>query len=194
MTSKKQLPSEPQKARLLPSWPLPNYAYVPGRLPHPSRDPAAHQTGCPPAPATKLDPADWASNLHYLRGIDLFNCGYYWEAHEAWETLWHLAGRRGRVADFLKALIALAAAGVKARADSPSGAAHHARRACSLFESLLADTPTDSDHPLGFSLPDLIRHARSMEANTTNLNPGDGVPVPVVMPFPLKPRIPPPSG
>ncbi|TGQ49534.1 DUF309 domain-containing protein, partial [Mesorhizobium sp. M1C.F.Ca.ET.210.01.1.1] len=24
-------------------------------------------------------------------GIDLFNHGYYWEAHEAWEPLWHAA-------------------------------------------------------------------------------------------------------
>ncbi len=194
VTSKKRLPFDPQETRLLPSWPLPNYAYVPGRFPHPSRDPTAHQTGSPPAPATKLDPAHWATNLHYLRGIDLFNCGYYWEAHEAWETLWHLAGRRGMVANFLKALIALAAAGVKTRAATPSGSAHHARRARSLFETLLPDTPADSNRFFGLSLPDLIHHARSIEKNTNDLTPSPGIPVPIVMPFRLSPRIPLPLG
>lgn len=46
----------------------------------------------------------------YLRGIDLFNHGFYWESHEAWEAVWISAGRRGSVADFLKALIKVAAA------------------------------------------------------------------------------------
>jgi hypothetical protein len=50
----------------------------------------------------------------YLRGIDLFNFGYWWESHEAWEGLWRACGRRGPAADFLKGLIKLAAAGVKA--------------------------------------------------------------------------------
>ncbi|MER9007639.1 DUF309 domain-containing protein [Mesorhizobium sp. M0862] len=26
-------------------------------------------------------------------GIDLFNHGYYWEAHEAWEPLWQTANQ-----------------------------------------------------------------------------------------------------
>ena len=32
----------------------------------------------------------------------LFNAGYYWEAHEVWEGLWHAYGRRGATADVLK--------------------------------------------------------------------------------------------
>jgi hypothetical protein len=57
----------------------------------------------------------------YLRGIDLFNHGFYWESHEAWEAVWISAGRRGSVADFLKALIKVAAAGVKAREGREAG-------------------------------------------------------------------------
>ncbi len=69
----------------------------------------------------------------YLYGIDWFNHGYYWEAHEAWEGLWNACGRRGPTGSFLKALIALAAAGLKARGGNPRGVAAHARRAVELF-------------------------------------------------------------
>ncbi len=31
----------------------------------------------------------------FLWGLDLFNHGYYWEAHEAWEGLWQVADRDG---------------------------------------------------------------------------------------------------
>ncbi len=48
-----------------------------------------------PQPA-ELIVDDWLRCRDYLRGIDLFNHGYYWEAHEVWEGLWHTAGHRGR--------------------------------------------------------------------------------------------------
>jgi len=67
------------------------------------------------------DPANWQASAEYLRGIELFNHGYYWESHEVWESLWHAAGRTGPIADFLKGLIALAAAGVKVREGKAAG-------------------------------------------------------------------------
>jgi predicted metal-dependent hydrolase len=67
--------------------------------------------------------------------MDLFNHGYYWEAHEAWESLWHAAGRTGPVADFLKGLIKLAAAGVKVAEGNQDGARSHAKRAAELFRA-----------------------------------------------------------
>ena len=57
----------------------------------------------------------WALSPAYLRGVELFNAGYYWEAHESWEALWHAHGRRGPTAGVLQGLIKLAAAGVKIR-------------------------------------------------------------------------------
>ncbi|WP_292396668.1 DUF309 domain-containing protein, partial [Mesorhizobium sp.] len=42
--------------------------------------------------------------------IDLFNHGYYWEAHEAWEPLWHTAKQSTQHRLFFKGLILLAAA------------------------------------------------------------------------------------
>jgi predicted metal-dependent hydrolase len=42
------------------------------------------------------------------RGIDLFNSGRYWDAHEAWEHEW-MADRKGLDAGFYKGLIQVAA-------------------------------------------------------------------------------------
>jgi predicted metal-dependent hydrolase len=42
------------------------------------------------------------------RGIDLFNSGRYWDAHEAWEHEW-MADRKGPDAGFYKGLIQVAA-------------------------------------------------------------------------------------
>ena len=41
-------------------------------------------------------------------GVDLFNRGLYWEAHEAWEEAW-MPDRRGPEAAFFKGLIQVAA-------------------------------------------------------------------------------------
>ncbi len=108
---------------------LPPYSYVPGHSPHPVSDPAGHMFDEPHQLAEPLLPDHWQASAEYRYGVDLFNHGYYWEAHEAWESLWHAAGRKGRVADFLKGLIKLAAAGVKAREGNPRGVRRHADRA-----------------------------------------------------------------
>jgi hypothetical protein len=113
---------------------LPPYSYVPGQHPHPISDPAGHSHGHPPETAAPLDDAQWRTNEVWLWAIDLFNHGFYWEAHEAWEGLWHAAGRRGPTADFLKGLIKLAAAGVKAHEGRPEGVKLHAARAAQLLE------------------------------------------------------------
>ena len=71
--------------RWLPEKNFPSYAYLPGRQPHPVRDPAGHSyqsEAMPLAAGVSLN-----SNI-FLWGLDLFNHGYYWEAHEAWEGLW----------------------------------------------------------------------------------------------------------
>ena len=42
------------------------------------------------------------------RGIELFNAGRYWDAHEAWEEAW-MPDRKGPDGDFYKGLIQVAA-------------------------------------------------------------------------------------
>jgi uncharacterized protein len=113
---------------------LPPYSYVPGQHPHPTSDPDGHSYGHAPERAEPMSDANWRHNETWLWAIDLFNHGFYWEAHEAWEGLWHAAGRRGPTADFLKGLIKLAAAGVKAHEGRPEGVKLHAARAAELLE------------------------------------------------------------
>src|SRR6266496_2854246 len=95
------LMSSTPEPRLVPDMPLPPYAHVPGRTPHPISDPRGHSFGArhelPDAP----DEKHWQQCRAYQYGIDLFNHGYYWEAHEAWEGLWHACGRGGRMGSFL---------------------------------------------------------------------------------------------
>src|SRR5262249_23073005 len=83
----------------------------------------------------------------------------YWEAHEVWEGLWQACGRRGVTADFLKGLIRLAAAGVKARAGKPEGVRSHARAAGRLFEHVARKRGEAAPRYLGLSLDELRRHA-----------------------------------
>jgi uncharacterized protein len=125
-----------ERTRHLPDIALPRYSYVPGHFPHPFSSSAGHRFGHDLQAATQPDPERWRESLHYLLGIDLFNHGFYWEAHEAWESLWHVCGRRGQLATFFKALIHLAAAGVKAREPRLEGVLSHARRAKELLEEL----------------------------------------------------------
>jgi hypothetical protein len=160
MTTERAL-SDPAP-RLVPDLPFPRYAHVPGQTPHPHSDPRGHSYGPPAAPAAPLDPAHWPESRVYLYGLDLFNHGYYWEAHEAWEGLWHACGRAGTVADLLKGLIKLAAAGVKHREGRPAGVRSHAGRAERLVRAVAAAVGGEQPHLLGLDLGGLARLAESI--------------------------------
>lgn len=137
--------------------PLPPYTFIPGKRPHPHSDPAGHRFQ--PPPATVPEPATWRQCQGYVYGIDLFNHGYYWEAHEAWEGAWNAASRRGTTAEFLKALIQLAVAGVKHLEGIPEGVAKHARRAAELCRDVAA---CGDDVFLGFRIETLIALAEAV--------------------------------
>lgn len=110
-------------ARYAPQHPFPPYAFLPGRDPHPTRHPAGHSYGAPEAPSAH-HPADaWRANEEYLYGVDLYNHGYLWEAHEAWEGLWHAAKHDALQAELLQGLIQCTAAALKVRMEQPSGLA-----------------------------------------------------------------------
>jgi len=49
-----------------------------------------------------------SSTPRLLRGVELFNSGLYWEAHEVWEEEWK-PDRKGPDAGFYKGLIQVAA-------------------------------------------------------------------------------------
>lgn len=120
--------------RYLPSKPFPPYAFIPGKFPHPEK--AGGHMENEEVVVTPLSEDSFLENEGYLYGIDLFNNGFYWESHVWWEALWNEAGRKGDTADFLKALIKLAAGGVKEGLDQEAVATGHQERAIEIFEPL----------------------------------------------------------
>jgi uncharacterized protein len=123
--------------------PLPPYSYVPGFAPHPVSNARGHMHGHRAETPASLDPEHWEESAPYRYGVDLFNHGFYWEAHEAWESLWHAAGRSGATAIWLKALIKLAAAAVKVREGNSIGAMRHAGRCVQLLLELRSKSSPD---------------------------------------------------
>jgi hypothetical protein len=133
----------PTPSRHAPTRPLPPYSYVPGHdHPHPVTDPRGHLFNAPqpaPLPLDQLptDPtlrrqaiaALFATHPDWLYALDLFNEGYAWEAHEAWERFWHALGRTTPEARLVQGLIHLAAACVKIREGKPAGVTKHTKRA-----------------------------------------------------------------
>lgn len=125
--------------------PLPPYTYVPGKTPHPISDPRGHMYArehvmCEAEGGGKgLVPHELERLDGVQRGLQLYAAGFYWEAHEAWEGVWLQLGRTAPAALFVKGLIKLAAAGVKALEGNRSGVERHARRAADLLcESQIA--------------------------------------------------------
>jgi predicted metal-dependent hydrolase len=172
--------------RLLPEVPSPSYSYATRRFPHPTRDPRGHSYRRPEDTVAPPDPDRWRQCRLYLRGIDLFNFGYYWEAHEAWETLWHAAGRNGILADFLKGLIALAAVGVKAREDRARGVRQHTARARALFTGVQDRLPGEQREFMGLQIPAVLQALTPVEEHPEAILNTAPQPVVVVMPFALK--------
>jgi uncharacterized protein len=149
--------------------PLPPYSYVPGGpWPHPTTSPLGHLYGRAPEHTLPIQGDAWAESTAYRRGVQLFNAGYYWEAHEAWESLWHAHGRHGPTATVLKGLIKLAAAGVKIREGRITGAQTHLRRAAEHFADAMADA---GRRQLGLDLATWIEHAKAT-ASSPPKDPG----------------------
>lgn len=109
--------------------PFPSYRYVPGRTPHPRRDPRGHAYGTPELPPPRFPPDRWKENAGYLFGVDLYNHRYWWECHEGLEGLWHLTGHTGPEALYLQGVIQVAAANLQRFAGKPEGAARLASEA-----------------------------------------------------------------
>ncbi|MEM7314515.1 MAG: DUF309 domain-containing protein [Planctomycetota bacterium] len=146
----------------LTSYPFPPYSYVNRLHPHPLTNPEGH--GCEGGPEEPTEPpteSNWRSCMSYLWGIDLFNAGFYWEAHESWEAAWIAAGREGTVADLFRGLIKIAAAGVKARENRQVGVERHLARAVQIFEQV---QQVPSDEYFGLELAEILTAVRNSQA------------------------------
>lgn len=143
---------------------FPPYAFVPGRNPHPKSNPQGHLYGKPEEEYNQIE--NHLDSEHYLYGIDLFNHGFYWEAHEVWEGLWNAHKREGYKAEFLKALIKLAAAGVKVKQGQERGILDHSSAAQNIFKTIKNNTQNDIF--LGLSLSGLIILIDEIKENVSN--------------------------
>ncbi|WP_244441241.1 DUF309 domain-containing protein [Mesorhizobium sp. STM 4661] len=146
------------RRRWLPEKSFPSYAYLPGRQPHPVRDPAGHSYNS----EAMLSAAEVSlCSDTFLWGLDLFNHGYYWEAHEAWEGLWQVADRGAPLRTLFKGLILLSAAGVKIREGKQAAAVRHAGRAAALLRRLMNTADHFFERALGMSPAALAEHAEA---------------------------------
>jgi|GEM_PF-137930 len=166
---------------------FPPYAYVPGHRPHPTRSEAGHSFGVAEQTPEPMAPDQWRDCAPYLEGLELFNAGYYWEAHEAWEGLWVAAGRAGAMGEFFQGLIKLSVAGLKVRQCLPDkvvamGAAagqHFARARAMAGREQLG----------GLLLGDLIAFAEAVRTRGDQLKGSPEPAVEVVFDWRLRPRV-----
>lgn len=122
---------------------FPPYRHEPGRTPHPERSPEGYryrEEWEASASDASLAGNAWRDNELYLYGVDLFNAGYFWEAHAAWEVLW-VAANDDETKAFLRSLIQLAAGCLKRSTGRPRGAGKLFASACSRLERLAESRP-----------------------------------------------------
>lgn len=122
---------------------LPDAPYIPGISPRDQR----------PAMSARREPIDYdalAIDDEFRHGIDLFNHGFPWEAHEAWEPLWFAAPRDRTERALLHGLIHAAAAAVKAKSGALDPARNLVRSA--LEHLALVDTQILDVEQLGRAL------------------------------------------
>lgn len=148
--------------RYLPAKIFPAYVFVPGENPHPKKS-GGHMEGEKDPIAPAIDPQHPEQNEFLRYSLDLFNHGYFWESHVYFEALWNTHQREGSIADFLKAMIKLGAAGVKIAIDQKQSALGHFDRAKELFESVKkAEGPVF----LGFDLNFILSQIDSVDSSS----------------------------
>jgi uncharacterized protein len=140
------------KIRYLPQRALPPYVFVPGENPHPKKS-GGHMEGESDPEVLPLDRMRPQESPALRYSLDLFNHGYFWESHVFFEALWNAHHREGTMADFLKAMIKLGAAGVKFKTGQKQSAIGHLERG---KELLLAIMKKEGEVFLGFNLKEVI--------------------------------------
>lgn len=147
--------------RYLPARAFPAYAYLPGIGVHPTQHPDGHSWGV--EHHAEHFPADlWRDNDDYLYGVDLYNHGYLWEAHEAWEGLWQIGGHDATQAKFLQALIQCSAAALKIAMEQPRGLERLAAAGTERLEQVAREAGPEF---MGLDVLDFIAEFRDFAAS-----------------------------
>ncbi|MCC5809570.1 MAG: DUF309 domain-containing protein [Ectothiorhodospiraceae bacterium] len=159
----------------LTALPFPAYPYLPGVDPHPLTDPAGHG-----GVGDLVDVRDRAGRERcYAYGCDLFNHGYWWECHEAWEALWHGTGRRGAGGLALQALIQVANAHLKLRMGMPRAVERLTAMARDHARTALQEAPAPVP---GLDLAGWVEANRRYLAGRLTAGDGDAAAFPYLVP------------
>ncbi|MEQ9676270.1 MAG: DUF309 domain-containing protein [Roseovarius indicus] len=111
---------------------LPPRPYLPGKTERP--DEAIFESlkeGLAPGMA----PEDLAQSAAFLGGMQAFEQGYFWEAHELWEAVWMVLPPASAERHLMRGVIQLANGGLKAR----MGRENAARRIAGLADTALRE-------------------------------------------------------
>lgn len=84
---------------------LPLYRHLPFQNPHPFLDEDGHSFGEELLPVEGFGADNWMASDEYLYAIDLFNNGFWWEAHERLKQVSIGAGRESITGTFIQGLI-----------------------------------------------------------------------------------------
>jgi hypothetical protein len=148
--------------RHAPDRSLPPYAFLPGRDPHPTRDPSGHSFEASEQELPYLPAEVWPTNEEYLFGVDLYNHGFLWEAHEAWEGVWNASKHDPLQKEHLQGLIQCAAACLKIRMEQPRGLARLSELGTARLEGVARKT---GGQFMGIDLMSFVADLRSFASS-----------------------------
>jgi len=137
---------------------LPARPHVPGSGSQPDMEPLEQikRIG-----STQVNPDNWRQTVDYRYGWSLFEAGFFWEAHEIWETVWLACAPNSRERLFIQALIQLANARLKRKMKRD----HASARLVEESDRLLAETiRADNKETSLFMGVDLRRLRQSLAA------------------------------
>jgi uncharacterized protein len=135
--------------RYAPSRELPSRAFVPGKTRRPERAESVTRES--------IGAERWRDDEDYLFGVDLYDAGFLWEAHEAWERVWRASADELQ-RTYLQGLIQCAAACLRLAMEEPGGAPRLARAAGEKLELVARRAP---DRYMGL---DVAAFARELAA------------------------------
>ena len=110
---------------------FPDRKFIPGEGIHPKKQPHGSHIPELKSEITKFDNDTWQNSQRYLYAVDLFNFGFWWEAHEVLEDLWNQTGKSTLTAKFIQGLIQISAAFLKDSQLFPRGASRLAAKGLS---------------------------------------------------------------
>ena len=143
--------------------PFPPYRFIPGENPHPTEDPRGYAYG-KPENVIWHGPNEWSRNPQYLYGVDLYNHGYWWESHEAWESLWKKPQANFLIKKFLQGLIKISSAFIKWHLHQQRGLEHLYNEGVSHLKDVLQEQEIYMGLDLAEHIAKVSKHFTSVVA------------------------------